>query len=142
MAYLCYLIVSTSHARRTYVGVTNNFTRRRRQHNGEIVGGAKATRGRGPWTPVITVTGFRTYVEALMFEWAWKHQLPRNVHGLAGRLTKLCTLLRKDRWTARAPPAEEVPLLVHCHSDQIPNQEGLPAYISFCVDHGRQCAFA
>jgi predicted GIY-YIG superfamily endonuclease len=36
----------------TYIGMTNNMTRRLRQHNGEIVGGARYTtlkRGEGSW---------------------------------------------------------------------------------------------
>ncbi len=31
-----------------YTGITNNLPRRLRQHRGELVGGAKALRGKGP----------------------------------------------------------------------------------------------
>lgn len=49
--YLIYVLINTSH-NKTYVGITNNPTRRLRQHNGELVGGAKYTtnnKGDGEW---------------------------------------------------------------------------------------------
>jgi predicted GIY-YIG superfamily endonuclease len=49
--YVVYVLINTSH-NKTYVGITNNPTRRLRQHNGELVGGAKYTtsnKGSGEW---------------------------------------------------------------------------------------------
>jgi predicted GIY-YIG superfamily endonuclease len=46
--WFAYVLVSTKKAR-TYVGVTTNVPRRHRQHNGEIAGGARATRAGRPW---------------------------------------------------------------------------------------------
>ena len=49
--YSVYLLINTSN-NCTYIGCTNNMTRRIRQHNGEICGGAKYTRnnkGDGNW---------------------------------------------------------------------------------------------
>jgi putative endonuclease len=40
--YIVYLLINTSN-NYTYIGVTNNQQRRIRQHNGELVGGAKYT---------------------------------------------------------------------------------------------------
>jgi putative endonuclease len=37
---------------RLYTGTTTNLTRRVRQHNGDIIGGAKATRIGRPWRVV------------------------------------------------------------------------------------------
>jgi len=46
--WFAYVLVSTKKPR-TYVGVTTDVGRRARQHNGEIVGGARSTRAGRPW---------------------------------------------------------------------------------------------
>ena len=65
----------------TYVGCTNNFTRRLRQHNGEIKGGAKCTTSASKqgcvWSPILFAKGFATKNEALSFEWHWKNESRR-----------------------------------------------------------------
>jgi predicted GIY-YIG superfamily endonuclease len=57
--------------RKTYVGATVDPARRLRQHNGEISGGARATKGRA-WRRVFLVSGFEDERAALRFEWRWK----------------------------------------------------------------------
>ena len=58
----------------TYIGATVDGDRRLRQHNGELVGGAKATHKRpNGWYRVCYVRGFSTWNAALSFEWHWKH---------------------------------------------------------------------
>ena len=71
MSWCVYLLVSLD-GRRTYVGATNDPDRRLQQHNGEKSGGAKSTAG-GAWRRGALVTGFVDKVEALKFEWRWKH---------------------------------------------------------------------
>ena len=66
--YGVYVLVNTLD-RRTYVGCTNNFARRIRQHCGIIAGGAKATRGCASWRFYVVVTGFASRNMALSFEW-------------------------------------------------------------------------
>ena len=39
-----------------------------REHNGDVVGGAKATRDGRPWIPVALVSGFPSWQETLLFE--------------------------------------------------------------------------
>lgn len=51
LTYIIYILTNTEH-NKTYVGITNNPIRRLRQHNGELVGGAKYTtsnKGNGAW---------------------------------------------------------------------------------------------
>ena len=48
----CLYLLENSENKKTYLGVSNNFPRRLRQHNGELVGGAKYTtafKGNGEW---------------------------------------------------------------------------------------------
>ena len=113
--YICYLLTSTNpkFKQRTYVGITNNINRRLRQHNGELVGGAKATRVGKPWKIWMTVEGFPTHISSLQFEWMWKHMSPKKSHGKKSRITKLRNLfLNKERWTIKSPLAKTIPLIV------------------------------
>ena len=73
--YNMYLI-KDSH--RTYIGYTSDVSRRLRQHNREIKGGARATRG-GTWSLVSRVRGFETIGAAMSYEWHWKHSV-RGIH--------------------------------------------------------------
>ncbi|XP_060217431.1 uncharacterized protein LOC132644818 isoform X1 [Lycium barbarum] len=76
-----YLILSTNAPIKTYVGVTTNFTRRLKQHNGELKGGAKASRSGRPWICACLIRGFKDRSEACAFESKWKQvsrKLPRK----------------------------------------------------------------
>ena len=69
-------LIKDSH--RTYIGYTSDVSRRLRQHNREIKGGARATRG-GTWSLVCWVRGFETIGSAMSYEWHWKHSA-RGIH--------------------------------------------------------------
>jgi predicted GIY-YIG superfamily endonuclease len=71
MHWFVYLLISLD-GRRTYIGATSNFDRRLMQHNGEKKGGAKSTAGVA-WRKAVLISGFHDKIEALQFEWRWKH---------------------------------------------------------------------
>ncbi|KAI8545896.1 hypothetical protein RHMOL_Rhmol07G0072600 [Rhododendron molle] len=80
-SWAVYLILSTNTPIKTYVGVTTNFSRRLRQHNGELKGGAKASRIGRPWVCACIIQGFMDRSEACAFESKWKifsRKLPRK----------------------------------------------------------------
>lgn len=105
--YLVYCIRASSSSQRTYVGCTNNWKRRIRQHRGIIKGGARFTRGTSTWTPVFHVHGL-TKREALQLEWAVKHRRYPGVAGVRGRWLTLQRLMQRERWTRNAPPLAQI----------------------------------
>ena len=117
---------------RTYAGVSPDPIRRLRQHNGEIVGGAKYTTSVGPgWEHVCLVRGFRTNIEALQFEWAVKHAPPRRAGGPDARIRKLYAVINKERWTSRSPLSSEVPLALHwCRGKPASAAYTLPSWVT------------
>jgi len=109
-----YLLESTSG--KTYIGATVNMNRRLRQHNKEIKGGARYTskwvvRGE-TWKHICHVSGFPTWVDALQFEWKWKH-LTRYKQTLQKRLEDLNILLSSDKSTLTSTPFENYSMSVH-----------------------------
>ncbi len=94
--YSCYVIISSSSPsskkkESVYTGVTNNFVKRLRRHNEEISGGAKSTRGRKDWKPLLLVEGFKTQGLALQFERLMKGKkiyLTKNTHTIVRLTTK------------------------------------------------------
>lgn len=87
--WVCYVLIHQN-GHRTYCGMTGNFARRLRQHNGEISGGAKYTKG-GVWKPFFVVKGFSNQKEAMQFERAMKKRhVKRKIRsGPAGRCQQL-----------------------------------------------------
>lgn len=98
--YCVYCLQSEARPAKTYVGVTNDAARRLRQHNGELAGGARSTRGHRPWKHLWRVTGL-TQREALQLEWAMKHRRSGK-GGPEGRMRTLRRLLAPGaRWKKR-----------------------------------------
>lgn len=114
MPFYVYLLLCSNEC--TYIGATVNLNRRLRQHNKELVGGAKATgmrveRGE-TWTRVAHVSGFPTWQAALQFEWRWKNmtrkvKTERKVSTLYKRIVALTNLLSLSQSTRKAVPFSE-----------------------------------
>ena len=104
----CYLLSTCdTGSHKTYVGITPDLDRRLKQHNGLLVGGAVATKGRS-WERICHVRGFPDHRAALQFEWRWK-QISRRIGGqpLEKRMRALQELLGLDRPTTAATPYAE-----------------------------------
>jgi len=102
--------------KKTYVGATTNITRRLRQHNGELAGGAKYTTAQGnEWKLLFLVNGFPGRVEALQFEYALKmttlrHRGTNNLE--QRRIDALHILMQKDRVSKNAGLLQDLPLTI------------------------------
>jgi predicted GIY-YIG superfamily endonuclease len=60
-------VLASDDGARTYVGVSKDISRRLRQHNGELKGGARSTRGRS-WYVAAIVSNFSSDRAALAVE--------------------------------------------------------------------------
>ena len=113
--WICYILKNTvdKYKNLTYNGATVNITRRLRQHNGEITGGAKFTRGRGNWEVYCIISGFKTKVAALQAEWRIKRvegrRRPRKYSGPNGRIDGINKIFQLKQFTKNC---------VNCIADQ------------------------
>ena len=94
--YLVYILKSDN---RSYIGMTNDFFKRWKQHNKIIKGGAKYTSKYDNWSPICIVDGFKTKSEAMQCEWKLK-----RVKGYYNRICNLSNILQNNKtWTKKSP---------------------------------------
>jgi predicted GIY-YIG superfamily endonuclease len=112
--WICYCLHNSK--KYTYVGITNDFRRRHRQHNGEITGGAKYTRKYRPWSTLFRIHGLTCHKHVLQLEWAMKHRRKKGYSGVKGRVRTLEHLLSlpSGHWTKRAPKVDDCDLKIEC----------------------------
>lgn len=132
--HYCYILSNKylPHANRTYNGYTNNLSKRIRQHNGEIVGGAKYTKkyGNKQWNYLAIISGYPDYHNALQSEWRIKHPSGKPGRRLScynspiGRLTGLAQVMCLERWTKQS---------IHNNSSAIFTIYTLPCYFHLFV---------
>lgn len=124
-----YLLQSLSQPNYIYIGYTVDVHHRIRQHNREIVGGAKKTKSKGPWRIICHISGFGDKVSAMQFEWRWQHPPGRrrkkryyssNTHrykGVKRALHNLYKMLNMEQWTNNSQPSNTYNLTIHWHID-------------------------
>lgn len=89
----------------TYNGYTVDLQRRIRQHNGELVGGARSTRRMAGHWKFLALVWCREFTKqsAMSFEWWLRYPTgrkprPREFSGREGRLRGLERVLEMDKW--------------------------------------------
>jgi predicted GIY-YIG superfamily endonuclease len=98
-------LLTSSNSHSTYNGYTNCVQRRIRQHNGEITGGAKATRNKGPWFFMAVIYSPQyTKHTAMSLEWHIRYPTnkkprPKEFAGPAGRIRALPMSLAHDKFS-------------------------------------------
>ena len=111
--YLVYILKSDN---LSYVGMTNNFFRRWRQHNHEIKGGAKYTQKKNFWYPICIIDGFPDKKSACQCEWRLKHSKPYK--GPLGRIQFLSKYISKNlQWTKKSSEINKQNLTIYIDSD-------------------------
>lgn len=111
--YLVYILKSDN---LSYIGMTNNFFRRWRQHNQEIKGGAKYTKKRDYWYPICIIDGFPDKKSACQCEWRLKHSKPFK--GPLGRIEFLSKyIVKNSHWTSKSSEIKKQNLTIYIDSD-------------------------
>ena len=116
MTYVVYLIICDN---LYYIGMTNNFERRIQQHNGVLKGGARFTKKKCDWNPILIIDGFKNKSEAMQSEWAFKNRRGNNFKGIIGRINYLDILLKKNKWTSKSPFIIDQKLTIYINNEYI-----------------------
>lgn len=105
--YLVYILQADN---LSYIGMTNNFERRWKQHNQILQGGAKYTKKKNNWSPICIVDGFQTKQEAMQCEWRLK-----RAKGYMKRIQYVSDLCSSSNqhWTKRSPLIKEQCLRIY-----------------------------
>lgn len=116
--YIVYILQSGN---LSYVGMTNDFLHRWRQHNGLIKGGARYTKKSSKWIPVCIIDGFINKQQAMQCEWklkSRKNKISRSFKGAIGRIQYLNYLLNNEaRWTSKSPLIEQQNLQIYINNE-------------------------
>lgn len=137
--HMCYILRSMI-SNRTYIGYTIDFPHRLRQHNGELMGGAKRTKKWRPWVPVCLIKGFYESSSALRFEYRLQRPKRRRKAGedmVQFTLRTLVDLINNgdgsiEKQSKRAWPSLQITWYDRKYNIQHPNIANF--YISYRLD--------
>jgi predicted GIY-YIG superfamily endonuclease len=112
---------------RTYNGYTTNLTKRIRQHNQEIKGGARYTKlwGNKTWEYIAIIEGNPDNHHALQCEWKIKHPTnqkirPKKFNSPEGRILSLNDIFLDTKWTSNSKyNINEININVYLHNNYI-----------------------
>jgi len=115
--FYCYIITNGT---RTYNGYTVDLSKRLRQHNGLIKGGAKSTANKGPWFYILIITTelWTTISDAMKCEWLIRFPTrtkprPSKYKGPLGRINSLNEIFN------RIEQIEKESIILYVHDDYI-----------------------
>ena len=111
--FLVYLLKSDN---KSYIGYTNNFERRLRQHNGELKGGAKYTtrnKGCNLWEPICIIDGFEDKCEVMRCEWKLK-----RARGYLNRIKYIDYIFNNEKqFTSKGAEIDSLNLKIYTRPD-------------------------
>ena len=129
-----YLLISNSN-KKTYIGASNNPKRRLKCHNGELVGGAKATKIDRPWEHIFIISGLDK-ISALQLEWRLKKKKSTKSNklisfsGLNNKIKNLYDVLNLDKWTSKSKDSSSFNLLIKWYKPEYKLNLSLPDNIT------------
>lgn len=130
-----YLLQSLSCPRKTYIGYTVDPVRRLRQHNGEIVGGAKRTTRARPWKMICHISGFPDKRTALQYEWINNHPKVKRWN-INGRLKTLTETLLRGRFCKTSPLSSSMNLTLNWleKDHELPFRDFGTSIPNYCIE--------
>jgi predicted GIY-YIG superfamily endonuclease len=105
--FLVYLLINEN---KSYIGYTNDFLNRWKQHNNYKKGGAKYTTNNiGYWEPICIIDGFECKKEAMRCEWRLK-----RVKGYLNRIKNINKIIiNDDKFTYKGNFINELNLKIY-----------------------------
>ena len=131
--HYCYIIYNDKG--NTYTGYSNNLNKRIRQHNGELVGGAKSTHNSNQWKYLIIfeLLDF-SYRQSLQYEYALKHptnkrKRPHIYNGKEGRINSIPLVLSNPKFENLSVKIDVIPEYYESLVDKCKNFENVTVRI-------------